>query len=152
MSNIKILTYNSYLKMIKNSVGTKMFRNLYLKKSGKEIDATKNGNLSCAFFVSNILLMWGLIKEGHANVPNTIKDMLECGWQEIAKDKIKLGDVIVWEKQITPNGKLHLHNGFYIGDKKAISNYYKMKTPVIHSWDYNGKRKIIAVYHYQKFK
>jgi len=149
---VELLKYKSYLKMIKNSVGTKMFRNLYLEKDGKEIDATKNGNLSCAFFVSNVLLMWGMISEGHAIVERTTEDMKKNGWQEIAKSKIKPGDVIVWEKQITPNGKLHLHNGFYIGDKKAISNYYKMKTPVIHSWDCNGKRKIIAVYHYPKFK
>lgn len=152
MSNIRILTYDSYLKMIRNSVGIKMFRNLYLEVDGEKIDATKNGILSCAYFVSNILLLWGLIKEGHANVPNTIKDMLKCGWKEVSKNKIKPGDVIVWEKKITPNGRPHLHNGFYIGNKKAVSNYYKTRTPVIHSWDYNGKRKIIAVYHYPKFK
>lgn len=149
---IELLKYESYLKMIKNAVGTKMFKNLYLKKDGKEIDATKNGNLSCAFFVSNVLLIWGLIKKGHANVPSTIEDMLDNGWEKISKDKIKSGDVIVWEKQITPNGRPHLHNGFYVGNKKAISNNYKKKTPIIHSWNYNGKRKIIAVYHYPKFK
>lgn len=149
---VELLKYESYLKMIKNSVGAKMFRNLYLKVDGKKIDATKNGNLSCAFFVSNILLMWGLIKEGHANVPSTIKDMLNNGWEEVSKDKIKPGNVIVWEKKTTPNGRLHLHNGFYIGNKKAISNYYKKRTPVVHSWDYNSKRKIIAVYRYPKFK
>ena len=127
--------------MIKNSVGTKMFKNLYLKIDGKKIDATHDGILSCSYFVSNILLIWGLIKEGHANVENTTKDMLKSGWKRIPMNKIKPGDVIVWEKL----GK-HFHNGFYIGNKRAISNNEFKKIPTIHSWNYNGKRKIIAVY------
>jgi hypothetical protein len=149
--DVKLLKYESYLKMVKNSVGTKVFRSLYLKIDGKKIDATHNGILSCSYFVSNILLVWGLIKEGHANVENTIKDMLNNGWEEIPKNGIRPGDIIVWEKEKSKynfkhcNAE-HLHNGFYVGDKKAISNNEFKKTPIIHSWDYNGKRKIIAVY------
>ena len=147
----ELLKYESYLKMIKNSVGTKMFRSLYLRADGKKIDATHDGILSCAYFVSNILLIWGLIREGHANVENTIKDMLKNGWKEISKDKIKPGDVIVWEKEESKYDFKycaieHLHNGFYIGNKKAISNNEFKKFPAVHSWNYNGKRKIIAVY------
>jgi cell wall-associated NlpC family hydrolase len=139
--SIELLKHESYLKMIRNSVGTKMFKNLYLKVDGKKIDATHNGILSCAYFVSNILLVWGLIKEGHANVESTIEAMLKNGWKKIPKNKIRPGDVIVWEKK-----KKHLHCGFYIGDKKTISNSEFKKTPAMHSWDYNGKRKIIVVY------
>lgn len=149
---IKLLVYQSYLRMIKNSVGTKMFRNLYLKMDSKKIDAAQDGNLSCAFFVSNILLIWGLISEGHANVPNTIKDMLKNGWEKIPKNKVKPGDVIVWEKVKSINGKLHFHNGFYIGNKKAISHGAEKRTPIVHRWDYNGKRKIIAIYTHPKLK
>ena len=145
---MKILLFDSYLKMIKNSVGTKMFRNLYLEKK----DITKNGRLSCAFFVSNILKIWGLISEGHANVSSTIKDMLKNNWKKISKNKIKPGDVIIWEKVKDINGKLHFHNGFYIGNKKAVSNDSKKGLPIIHSWDYNGKRKIIVVYTHPKLK
>lgn len=149
---IKLLKHDSYLKMIRNSVGTKMFRNFYLENNGKKIDATRNGNLSCAFFVSNILLIFGLISEGHATVEGTIKDMEKSGWKKILIEEIKPGDVIVWEKQKSINGKLHYHNGFYIGNKKAISNDSKKGMPVIHSWDYNGKRKIIVIYRYPGFK
>ncbi len=137
----ELLKYESYLKMIKNSVGTKMFRNLYLRADGKKNDATHDGILSCSYFVSNVLLIWGLIKEGHANVESTINDMLKNGWVEISNDKIKPGDVIVWEKK-----KRHLHIGFYIGKNKAVSNREEKKFPIMHSWDYNGKRKIIAAY------
>ncbi|MFH1308699.1 MAG: hypothetical protein ABIH51_01665, partial [Patescibacteria group bacterium] len=101
--DIKKLKYDSYIRMIKNSVGTKMFRNLYIEIDNKKIDATQNGNLSCAFFVSNILLIFGLTSNGHATVKSTIKDMEEFGWKKISKDKIKPGDVIVWEKKKVGN-------------------------------------------------
>lgn len=140
---MKLLIYDSYLKMIKNAVGTKMFRNLYLETNNKKFDAAQDGNLSCSFFVSNVLLIWGLISKGHANVPSTTKDMIKNGWKKILKNKTKPGDVIVWEKK-----KGHFHNGFYIGNKKAISTDSEKAMPVIHKWDY---RKIIAVYRYSKF-
>lgn len=140
----KIVIYDSYIKMIKNAVGTKMFHNLYLETNNKKFDATQDGNLSCAFFVSNVLLIWGLISEGHANVSSTTKDMLKNSWKKILKNKAKPGDVIVWDKR-----KGHFHNGFYIGNKKAISTDDKKRTPIIHNWDY---RKIIAVYRYSNFK
>ena len=34
----ELLKYESYLKMIENSVGTKMFKNLYLMVEGDEDD------------------------------------------------------------------------------------------------------------------
>ncbi len=149
---MKLLIYNSYVKMVRNAVGTKMFRNLYLEIKDRRIDIAKNGKLSCAFFVSNVLLIWGLISEGHTNVSSTTRDMLKNGWKKILKNKVKPGDVIVWEKTKTPNGTFHYHNGFYVGNKKAISNDSEKAMPVIHSWDYNGKRKIIAVYTHPKLK
>lgn len=147
----KILLYESYIRMIKNSIGTRMFRNLYLEKDGKKFDAARNGGLSCAYFVSNILLIWGLIKSGHATVEGTTRDMERNGWKKISSGEARPGDVIVWGKIKAINGKIHFHNGFYIGNKKAISNDSKKGMPVIHSWDYNGKRKIIAVYTYSGF-
>ena len=145
----KLLIYDSYLKMIKNAVGTKMFRNLYLENKDRRIDIAKNGRLSCAFFVSNILLIFGLISKGHANVSSTTKDMLKNSWKKISANRAKPGDVIVWDKKKGTDGLMHYHNGFYIGNKKAISISGKAKTPIIHNWDY---RKIIAIYRYSKFR
>jgi hypothetical protein len=155
---IDLLKYESYLEMIKNSVGSRMFRNLYLEINGKKIDAAKNGRYSCAFFVSNVLLIWGLISEGHASVLSTIKDMEKNGWKKIPKNKIKPGDVIVWDKEKSSDNSYyysqeHYHNGFYIGEKKAISNSSNGRgVPIVHGWDYNKKKKIIAVYRYSKFE
>lgn len=149
--DIKLLKYDSYIQMIKNSVGTKMFQNLYLEIDGEKKDVAQNGNFSCAFFVSNLLLMWNLISEGHAIVESTIKDMEKSGWKKIKPEKIQPGDVIVWEKWRGSDGLMHLHNGFYIGNNKAISNSTTEKMPTVHHWTYDDKRKIIAVYNYNKF-
>lgn len=144
---MKLLKRDSYLQMIKNSVGTNMFRNLYLEIDNKRTDVAQDGNFSCAFFVSNVLLIWELISEGHATVEATTRDMEKSGWKKTSKEKAKPGDVIVWEK----NHKDHFHNGFYIGNKKAISNSAIDKVPIIHDWQYDGKRKIIAVYTWPDF-
>jgi len=155
---IDLLKYESYIKMIKNSVGSKMFRNLYLEINGKKIDATQNGKYSCAFFVSNVLLIWGLISEGHASVLSTIRDMEKSGWKKIAPDRAKAGDVIVWDKEKSSDksyyySREHYHNGFYIGGQKAISNSSNGKgVPIIHHWTYNNRRNIVAIYRYSKFK
>lgn len=134
-----------------------MFRNLYLEIDGKKIDVAKNGKYSCAFFVSNILKIWGLISEGHANVPSTTKDMEKNGWEKIPKQKVKPGDIIIWDKEKSSDkshyySSVHYHNGFYISNKKAISNDWKKGVVQFHHWTYNDKRKIIAVYTYPKFK
>ena len=128
-----------------------MFRNLYLEKSGKKFDAVRNGGLSCAYFVSNVLLIWGLVSSGHATVEGTTKDMEKNGWKRVSQDEVRLGDVIVWGKTKAINGKIHFHNGFYIGNKKAISNDSKKGIPIVHHWTYNNKRKIIAIYSYHEF-
>src|SRR4030043_6705 len=111
----KILIYESYLQMIKNSIGTKMFRNLYLEISGKKIDATENGEMSCAFFVSNVLLIWKLISEGHATIKGILEDMKKNNWVEIPLKDAKPGDVIVWEEKLSKKGRIRPHIGFYIG-------------------------------------
>ena len=146
--NIKLLKYESYLQMIKNSVGTKMFRNLYLEIDGKKIDATENGEMSCTFFVSNVLLIWKLISEGHATIKGTLKDMKKNNWVEIPLKHIKPGDVIVWEEKLSNKGRIRSHIGFYISEEKTISNNDGEGIIDIHHWTYNNKRKIIAVYTY----
>lgn len=139
----KLLIFDSYLATIKNSVGTKMFRNLFLNVNGKKTDVLKNGDLSCAYFVSSILYLFGLIKEKHATVDGSIKGMKRFGWKIIKKPKI--GCVILWDLK---DG--HRHLGFYLGGKSAISHRPEKRVPVKHHWTYgvdkngNPKRKILA--------
>lgn len=127
--------YRTYLSLIKNSVGSKLFQNLWVDDK----DILEGGDLSCAFFVSNILKILDLISEGHATVKSTVEDMKDSGWYEI--DEVEIGAVLIWEEKEYSDGP-HRHIGFYIGDQKAISNNEEAKTPIVHSHNYDNKRAI----------
>ncbi len=144
------------MAVIKNSVGSKMFRNSYAKVNGKKTDILDDGELSCAFFVSSILAIFPLFEllkyPPHATVEGTVKDLERSGWRKIpAAKEPQIGSIIVWEKKNFGKNDFHKHIGFYIGGKNAISNSLKKRTPIIHHWTYgekNGRpvRKIEAVY------
>lgn len=110
--NIEKLNQKNYVTMIANSVGTNMFRNFYVrfKDTGIEKDVMDDGDKSCAFFVSSILYLNGLIKKPHATVASVVKDMEENGWAKT--DKPKRGDVIVWEEK---EGYAHIVFGGMMG-------------------------------------
>ncbi len=140
---------DSYVALIKNSVGANFWRNLYFKINGRKQDVLQDGELSCAFFVSGILLILGLIKEIHTTVKKTLVDMESLGWQEIKKPK--LGSVLVWEEKLG-----HMHIGFFMGDKIAISNRSSLRKPGRHHLtfgvkkDGSPKRKIIKILWHKK--
>lgn len=140
MSSPKVvpLLYQNHLALIKNSVGTNLFRNLYAQVNGKKKDILRNGELSCAFFVSSILLLNKLVGEVHATVAGTIKDLEKSGWKKIRRPKI--GSILVWEEKQFPDNEIHRHIGFYLDKKQALSNSAKLGYPVIHHWTFGTKR------------
>lgn len=138
-SKVKMLLCDTYIAAIRNSAGSKLFRNLYLAKNKKRVDALNSGQLSCAVFVSWVLRIFYLIKEGHATVDGTMNDLKKSGWYEIKRPKV--GSILVWERAFL-NGTSNKHMGFYIGNKEAVSNSRSRRTPVKHHWTYGGKRKI----------
>ncbi len=146
----KILSHQNYLAMIKASRNSKMFRHFYVLNQGKKKDILKNGELSCARYVSCILKIFDLISETHATVSSTVKDMINNGWKETKK--LKPGNVLVWEAIKYPNGQLHCHNGFYLGKDKVISHSSKKGVPIIHHYTYNNKRKIIRIFTHSMIK
>ncbi len=133
---IKIHFFETYLAVIRNSVGSKMFRNFHMEIDGKNIDATRNGLVSCAFFVSNVLNMFSalkLIKEPHLTVSSTVKDLLESGWKEISEPR--LGAVLIWEEKES-HGGANRHIGFYVGNDLAVSNDADEGAPGMHHWTF----------------
>ncbi|MBU4422040.1 hypothetical protein KKB41_03745 [Patescibacteria group bacterium] len=151
----KLEIFSSYIKAIKNSVGSKIFKNLFYIIKGRSIDALQNGNLSCAYFVSTILRHFDLIKEWRTSVDGLVEEMEECGWEKILKPR--KGAVIVWEKMyFRHSGEWHGHIGFYIGGGWAISTSSFRRAPTAHPWQaYSGsqkKRKIIAIYWHKKLE
>jgi len=147
---VEPLIFDTYLAVIKNSIGADIFRNFYAKVNGKRTDIMKNGELSCAFFVSSILALAKLIKGLHTTVDSTVKDLKASGWKVTKQPKI--GSVIVWEKIDFGNGDFHKHIGFYIGNNKAISTSSKLRSPVRHHWTFNNKRKIEMIFWNLKLK
>lgn len=122
-----------------------MFQHLWADDGNQKLDLVRDGELSCAIFVSSILKLFDLIGSKHATVDSTIKDMLASGWKEVKLDKIELGDVIVWNILSDKNNQSHGHIGFYIGDQKAVSNSRKLRYIVRHGWNYGGRREIVQV-------
>lgn len=139
----------NYLSMINGSVGSQMFRHNFVSVNGEVFDGAGDGRFSCAYYVSSILVIFKLIKELHANVTSTVRDMKHSGWYKIKNPK--MGAVILWVK--TSRG--HDHLGFYVGDDQAISNHPSKRYPNKHHWTFgvkNGRpvRKIEAIYWHKR--
>ncbi len=128
--------FDSYVQAIRNSVNSRLFRNLYINYSGKKEDVLENGRFSCAVFVSSVLYLYKLISDVHATVAGSVTDLEKSGWEQIPKPEI--GSVIVWENHQSNEG--HKHIGFYIGEDKAISNSSKKKQPILHHWTFGTKK------------
>lgn len=146
---IKILLRENYLVSIKNSIGTRLFRNLWVEADGVKKDILEDGELSCAQFVSGLLYLQQMINSRHATVEGTLKDLEASGWHKIAEPKE--GCILVWEKVDYPDGTKHSHIGFYVGNQKAISNRPIDKSPQEHYWTYARQnedefRKISSMY------
>lgn len=136
---IEKLYHKTYLAVLNNSEGSKMFRNFYVQADKQQFDAMENGKLACAFFASSILKIFGCVKEIHGTVEKTVQDLAASGWHRIEKPQD--GCVVVWEEE-----KGHKHIGFYLGNEIAISNSSKEGYPIKHHWKFNHKRNIEAMY------
>jgi hypothetical protein len=150
-SQVIKLPYQTYLTVVKNSVGSNLFRNIPIILDGKEADATQDGVLSCAFYVSSLLKMFDLIESFHATVSSTEKDMITSDFIAIDQKAMQPGDVIIWEALDFGSGGLHHHIGFYIGNDRAISNSETVRTPIEHHVTFGQKnRRIEKVYRFDK--
>jgi len=139
------LYHKTYLQLIRNSVGSQMFRNFYLQMpDGKEIDVMGDGNTSCAFFVTSVLVLFGKLARIHGTVQVTVNDLKEKAWQEVAAADMQPGDVIVWEAQELDK-EWHAHIGFYIGNGRAVSTSAQKREVAEHDVQFDGNRAITTV-------
>lgn len=140
---MRLVPKATYLSVIRNSVGTNMFRHNYAEVDGEEKDLLRDGELSCAFFVSFVLRAFGLSKELHLRTAGTIQDLEASGWRKT--ETPHEGDVVIWEEKQQKSG-VYLHSGFYIDEQTAISHWDAHCTPVAHSLTFDGTRQVIAYY------
>ena len=149
--HIVLLTKKSYFEMIERSIGSPLFRNLYACVGDTEKDILENGNVSCAYYVSCILLIFKLIRAPHAMVEGTLRDMLSYGWYK--SDAIQKGCVISWEdKYFIESGKTRGHIGFYVGNGIAVSNNPVTGTPQKHLYKVYMGRPLKDVYSHPLLK
>jgi len=139
-TKIKPVIKDNLLALAGTSSGSPMFQTLYCRVKSKKTDILKNGQLSCAFFVTAVLKIFSLIKNIHPTVHRAERDMNSMGWQEIKK--LKSGSVIIWQEKIGRDGKSHKHIGFYLGQNKAISMSSRKRTPIVHRWNNRKVEKI----------
>ena len=139
------LIKDSYLAVIKNSLGSNIFRNFYIKLNEEKKDALENGKYACAFYVSAVLNMFNLIKNGHCTVTSTLKDMKNSGWYKIKQPKI--GCVIHWSLWDRGGGVPHEHLGFYIGHSWAVDTDLRTGQPAQRKFNY---RPIESFYWHKK--
>lgn len=144
--------FRTYLAFIRNSVGSRMFQSDYCRVNGRVTDVTDGGRVSCGIHVSAMLKMFDLIKELHATVGGTLRDMEASGWRRIARPRI--GAVLLWEA-LDHGGSINSHIGFLVAPKTAVSNSSARREVAEHDWTYgreNGKpkRKIEAMYWHPK--
>lgn len=135
---LTLLHRETYLSLIKESIGSKMFRTSWALVGGTKKDILKNGLLSCAFYASSVLVIAGLLPRVHATVAGTVRDMESSGWKKVSRPRP--GDVLVWEGADTRDG-IHTHIGFYVGKNSAVSNSSTKGVPLRHHWTFGAKGK-----------
>jgi hypothetical protein len=143
-----LVVFPSYIRTIKNSIGSRIFRNLYYRIGDRDRDVLEGGNLSCAYFVGTILRHFGLIGEWRTSVDGLVEEMKKSGWQEVGEPVI--GSVVVWEARVfRRGGEPHKHIGFYIGRGRVVSMSSKKGFPIAHGIR-DGRRKIMVTLWHQK--
>ncbi len=147
-ANIEILKKETYLKALENSVGSRLFNSLFVryKHTGEIKDILNNCELSCAFFTSNILLMFGVLEKPFATVRGLKASIDQNGkWKKISLGEVEKGDVVFWEKKKHEDGTETAHVGFMINKEEAVSTSTKSKMVARHS---AMNRAIDSIYRY----
>lgn len=133
------------MSLARGSVGTEAYRHLYVRQGSRKVDVVRDGDLSCAFFVSHVLSGVGLLDRIHGTVEGVERAMRESGWRRRRDKRPRPGDVIVWEAARFPNGE-HKHAGFFVGDRQAVSTSSRKGKVALHDYRYAGSRAIESVY------
>jgi hypothetical protein len=123
-----------------------MFRNCIVEIDSVEKDITNDGELSCAFFVSSVLMLFRFIESSHATVDGLIFDLEKSGWENVSERTP--GAIIVWEELVDEKGAPHKHIGFVLEGDEVISNSSSQRVPTKHHFTYGTEkpRKVTHIY------
>lgn len=146
---------NDFLIYVLSQVYSDDYRKYFTVVGGQLTDIPEDGGKFSAYFVSNVLLRFGLIKTGHCTVASTIADMEVSGWRRT--NQRMSGAVVVWEKKLQASGAVTSHIGFLITPLAAVSHVDLYRAPITHEIYYRfgeniPKRKIEAIYRHPALK
>ena len=136
--------HQTLMYRIHASVDSGMFKGVFADVDGQKVDITKNGQLSCAVYVSALLLMSGTIDTMTATVKGLENALRQSGWVSTAY--LYRGAVVIWFPQEQADGRKHEHAGFVLSDRMAVSHSDIARCPVEHELYFGGKRLIKAAY------
>lgn len=122
------------LYRIEASCGSTQFRRLYAEVDGTEVDILRDGQVSCAVFVSALLVMAELLPKMCATVSGLERQLQANGWQQV--DTVSPGAVIIWEASAQASGEEHLHAGFALSAEEAVSHSDKGRVPEKHHYTF----------------
>lgn len=136
----------SLLANAQDSIGSRTWQRYYASVDGTEQDVIEHGDKACAWFISSLLVMHGLITAAHRTVDATIADMEKTGW--IRQDSPRPGAIVLYTPLEFDDGSIQAHLGIYISKDRVISNSLKAQTPQSHDWQYRDStpRAITAIY------
>lgn len=120
----EILRRETFIKMVENSVGTRLFNSIIAKRGEETIDILADGDLSCATFVSNILYLNHFLDNQRVVVGSLEKDLASSSnFKEISPENYlpETGDVILWGVIVGQDGVAHKHFGFALNNEEAVS-------------------------------
>lgn len=120
----------TYLALVEASVGSQLFRAFYASVNGKKTEVTRDGKISCAFFVSSVLKLFNLIQEVQITNNRLLRDMQRSGW--VAIPRPRKGCIVIWKEKDADPTRMKKdtgvyqpkvkHCGFFIGSGMCVSN------------------------------
>lgn len=122
--NIELLKYDTYISIIKNSVGSHLFNSFIvrIKETGETEDILKDGEYAAAFFVSSVLTLVQAIDKPATTEAGLERKLAESDrWFTVNEDEIEVGDVIFYEDTVLSDGSTETHVGFALDNDNAIS-------------------------------
>jgi hypothetical protein len=131
---MEILRKETYVKMIENAVGTRLFNSLMVREDGAVRDLLNDGEYSCAIFTSGVLLLNQKVARTRTTVTNLEADLLASDQfsQIPVGSEVQPGDVVLWEKVRYEDGSENRHIGFAVSQAEAVSTNYVQKCVVRH--------------------
>ncbi len=137
--SLQILKKETFLKMLENSIGSKIFNSLLaVDENGAIKDILNDAEFSCAFFVSNILTLFEFLPRPRATVKSLREELLTKNNLTVIPEiaSIEPGDIIFWENKKHEDGTETEHVGFALNNSEAVSTSFKERCVARHDITY----------------